>query len=82
MRYTSTAEKRRSALATAADFKHIENYGVYQERKEEMMIKEKNKNKKLELEVWLTKNFGLSMEKLVEVLHILGSENYLLSKWS
>lgn len=47
-----------------------------------MVIKEKNRNKKLELEVWLAPEFGLDIEKFVHSLDILGAGNNLLSKWS
>lgn len=47
-----------------------------------MVIKEKNRNKRMELEVWLAKKFGLDLQNFINALQILGAGNNLLSKWS
>lgn len=82
LRYTSTAEKKKSAAAGGADLQLMDNYSDYRQRQEVMVIKEKNRNKQMELEVWLASDFGLKLSKLAEVLQILGAGNGLLGKWS
>ena len=43
----------------------VDDYERYVERREEMVVLEKNKDKKVELEVWLAKKFGLELNTLV-----------------
>lgn len=43
----------------------VDNYERYVERREEVVVLEKNRDKKVELELWLTKKFGLELNTLV-----------------
>ena len=43
----------------------MDNYESYLKKKQENVILEKNKDKKVELEVWLAYKYGLDLNKLV-----------------
>jgi hypothetical protein len=63
--YTSTAEKRRSQVTTPEELAFLGSYAQFQQRRESMTIKEKNRNKKVELELWLADGFGLELPQLL-----------------
>ena len=65
LKYSSTADKRRSGDVDKDLANWVDDYERYVERREEMIVLEKNKDKKVELEVWLTKKFGLELNTLV-----------------
>lgn len=82
LRYTSTAEKRRSNRESNEDISFLTDYGKFRQKKHTVNIQEKNKNKKVELELWLAKGFGLKLDTFLKVINILGAGNTLLEKWS
>jgi hypothetical protein len=47
--YTSTAEKRRSQVKSSDELGFLSSYSAFKERRESVSIKEKNRNKKVEL---------------------------------
>lgn len=47
LRYTSTAEKRKSSRDQNEDTSFLKDYGKYRQKKTSVNIKEKNKNKKV-----------------------------------
>jgi hypothetical protein len=66
--YTSTAEKRRSQVTNSQQLDFLASFAEFKERRESLAIKEKNRNKRVELEVWLAKDFGLQLGQLLEML--------------
>ena len=60
--YTSTSEKRRSQVKSSSEeFGFLSSYDSFKEKRESITIKEKNRNKKIELELWLAKDFGIEV---------------------